>query len=224
MITSSIVQGRFQFLLATLLFLFAVTPFFDSPVLFNAVTTTITIVALASVIEKRRLFVICIAVGAISVVSAWTAQRIPAKGIGLFANVADSTFIAIVGSVILTYVFNARRITRETIAGAICVFLLIGLLWGNVFHVLQTLDPGSFSNVEEGEPANLETPPSQLSALFNYFSFVTLSTLGYGDITPLTRPAKSLAALEAILGQLYLAVLIARLVGQQVSRRESVGE
>jgi hypothetical protein len=50
---------------------------------------------------------------------------------------------------------------------------------------------------------------------FTYFSFVTLTTLGYGDITPMTRAAKNLAALEAIFGQLYLAILIARLVGQQ---------
>ena len=94
------------------------------------------------------------------------------------------------------------------IMGAICVYFLIGLIWADVFFILETLQPGSF-----------QIPPEQVGqATLDYFSYVTLTTLGYGDITPISAPARSLSLLEAMMGQLYLAVLIARLVGIHIAQ------
>jgi voltage-gated potassium channel Kch len=124
-----------------------------------------------------------------------------------------------VSGIILKIVFRAREITVETVAGAICVYLFIGIFWADVYALVEIAYPGSFSLLEGGEQQHMQIAAHRASQ-FNYFSFVTLSTLGYGDITPITRPAQGLAAMEAILGQLFLAVLIARLVGQVVVKQE----
>jgi hypothetical protein len=103
-------------------------------------------------------------------------------------------------------------VTADKIYGALCVYLLIGLTWGFMFLTLEGVQPGSFS-LGQGQPNGIAKDPATLV----YFSFVTLSTVGYGDITPLSPPARSLAFMEAIIGQIYLAVLVARLVGLHIA-------
>ena len=116
---------------------------------------------------------------------------------------------------VLKYLSEEEEITTNVIAGAICGYLLIGLMWANFFSVLEILQPGSFKTSEN---ANTEL------SYFTYYSYVTLTTLGFGDITPITSQARSLSVLEAIAGPIYLAVLVARLVGMSISqslRKES---
>lgn len=108
---------------------------------------------------------------------------------------------------VLTYVLRGVRITKDKIYGAVSVYLLIGLAWASAYTLLEVIEPGSFSN-------NVVVPSEDSSTQhdFIFFSFVTLTTLGYGDITPMTARARSLALLEAVTGVLYLAILVARLV------------
>lgn len=83
-------------------------------------------------------------------------------------------------------------------------------MWAFVYSLMESIHPGSFS-IAEG----------QINAgrsLYVYYSFVTLTTLGYGDITPMTAPANSISILEAIIGKLFLAILIARLVGIHIAQ------
>ena len=86
---------------------------------------------------------------------------------------------------------------------SVCAYFLLGLVWSSIFSILEFLQPGSFDI-----PQSLHTE----SLSFTYYSYVTLTTLGFGDITPLTAQARSLSILEAITGQMYLATLVARLV------------
>jgi hypothetical protein len=200
-----------------MLSLYAVVPFFERRLLTDLVSTAVLIFAVSSVSGKRRLLVV-FSVLAISAISAmWYAYWFPGYSIAVAANLIDLLFLILVVAAILAHVFSSRRITRETIAGAICAYLLIGAMWANVFSIVENVTPGSFAdNSIEADAASGPEPIRDQANRFTYFSFVTLTTLGYGDITPVTRPAKNLAALEAIFGQLYLAVLIARLIGQQV--------
>jgi|KBSSwiStaDraftv2_1062776.scaffolds.fasta_scaffold32380_8 hypothetical protein len=103
-------------------------------------------------------------------------------------------------------VFAPSRAIGERLFGAIVVYLLLGLIWGVVYSVLGTHSPEAFSGQPGASPG--------LSG-WVYFSFVTLTTVGYGDITPVTTGARQLAMLEALVGQLYPAVIIARLVSLQ---------
>jgi hypothetical protein len=101
------------------------------------------------------------------------------------------------------------------LVGAACIYLLSGSMWGIVYFLLSVISPESFVGITG------ETWSEQLNE-FTYHSFVTLTTLGYGDITPVAPVARTLNYLEAVLGQLYLTVLVASLVGIHIANRRSV--
>jgi hypothetical protein len=101
---------------------------------------------------------------------------------------------------------RAGPITLNRIMGALCVYLLLGVLWSLGFSLTEYLLPDAFTH-------SAGTPDDAGSA-YLYYSFVTLTTLGYGDVTPVHPAARTLAYLEAVIGQLYLAVLVASLVGR----------
>jgi len=111
---------------------------------------------------------------------------------------------------ILIFIYSQKEVSRDLIAGAAIVYLLMALAWSFIFGVVEALEPGSFSFPEN---ESISTSRS-----FLYYSFVTITTLGYGDVTPTTNLARSLCILEAVIGQLYLVVQVAWLVGVHVSQ------
>ncbi len=117
--------------------------------------------------------------------------------------VLRSALLIYTAAAILVDLFKSLRVTSDTICGAICVYLLLGLTWALLLNIVSLSFPGSFKGLD-AEPKFYD---------FVYFSFVTLTTLGYGDIVPVTPPARMLCWLEALSGQLFVAVLIARFVG-----------
>ena len=109
--------------------------------------------------------------------------------------------------VVLTLTLRAGPVTFHRIQGAVAAYLLLGLLWGHAYALVASLAPAAFS----GTLRAADGPRA-----FYYFSFVTLTTVGYGDILPVHPVARSLAMLEALTGPLYLAILVARLVSLSV--------
>jgi hypothetical protein len=107
--------------------------------------------------------------------------------------------------VVLLQTFKEGPITVHRIQGSIVVYLLISLIFGVLYHLITIADSGAFNGLKSSDRKELM-----------YFSLVTLTTVGYGDITPILPLAKSLATLEALVGQLYPAILIARLVSMQI--------
>jgi hypothetical protein len=120
----------------------------------------------------------------------------------------------------LIKIFNAKTITINTIGLALCTYILIGTVWVLFYTPVIAFDPNAFSVpiINEGDTFHTLT----------YFSYVTLTTLGYGDISPVSNLARNLAILEAVTGTLFLAVLISRLVGsysrREKERRETRGD
>ncbi len=106
------------------------------------------------------------------------------------------------------------KLSANRIVGAICVYLMLGVIWALTYALLEALIPGSFAGLTAQATSSTWSPD------WVYFSFVTLTTLGYGDILPLTSSARALAYFEAIVGQFYLAVLVAGLVGAYLSERQ----
>ncbi|MGI9535819.1 MAG: potassium channel family protein [Desulfocapsaceae bacterium] len=110
---------------------------------------------------------------------------------------------------------RSQRIDLQVIYGTLCLYLILGLFWGALYSLLHEVSPGSFAGVL------LETPKGSLLTTFNYFSMVTLTTLGYGDITPQNHAAGALCQIEAITGQFYIAVVVAWLVGNFIADRQN---
>ena len=105
-------------------------------------------------------------------------------------------------------IFSETLVTADTIQGGIAVYFLSGLLWALFYQILIYFDPEALSL-----PVHISGEISEIV----YFSFITLTTLGYGDITPVSWMARNLTLLEAVWGQIYLAVLVAHLVGLHLS-------
>jgi hypothetical protein len=160
-----------------------------------------------------------------------TALGVPAVAGGIFnaatpdspaANIVPvvlgGAFMAYLIWKILKDIFQGQRISSEQIFGAVCAYLLIGFLFASIYGFIALVDGAAFVINDElaGEIRSLDG--SRGNGVFTYFSFVTMSTLGYGDISPVSSAARSFAWIQAVAGQLYLAITIAALVGMHISR------
>lgn len=116
-------------------------------------------------------------------------------------------------SIIIAHLFKRRDVTVDTILGAIVAYLLVAVAFTLVFEIIEIQKPGSFSGIADG--AALDR--SELTNSMMYLSLVCITTMGFGDIVPISEIARPLAVLEGVFGQLYLAVMIARLVGLHIA-------
>ncbi len=132
----------------------------------------------------------------------------------LIHHVLMMVFLGFAVVVILTNIFARRAVTADDILGTICGYMLAGGCFANAFALAELLVPGSFSVAQESQVLREE---HSRTALFNYFSMVTLTTMGYGDVTPVRAPATVIATLEAVFGQFYIAIVVAQLVGLRMA-------
>jgi voltage-gated potassium channel len=110
----------------------------------------------------------------------------------------------------------AKQVSGDAVFGAVCGYLLLGIIWSLLYHAVETAAPGSFRMPSSG--GDVAARQAADSGLLSYFSFITLATVGYGDVTPATPLARTLAWTEAVAGQFYLAILVAGLVGFNVAQ------
>lgn len=132
-------------------------------------------------------------------------------------SLAAVLFIGYVILVIFRLVVRSGRVTSEKVTGAIAVYLLLGVFFAVLYGIIGAVDPGAFTGLQL-DPTGIVQEGEATS--FYYFSFVTLTTLGYGDISPLSPWARGLAWAEAVIGQIFLATTIARLVALQIAHSD----
>ena len=205
-------QANLAFFLALLILISFVLPSLgfgrDDVALYSNVGFTVMLLSgVALAWERRRLFVLVSLIGCTALVTRWLAwhrHTVRAEDLGDWCNIIA---VASIAWVLLTQIFRPGRITHYRIQGAIAVYLLFGAAWARGYDIVHRSIPNSFN----GPAQELSNP-----ATWSYFSFVTLTTVGYGDITPLHQIARTLAVGEALAGQLFLAVLIARLVAMEL--------
>lgn len=131
-------------------------------------------------------------------------------------------FFGNVGRIMLEDILQGE-VTSNRICGGVCVFILIGLCFAMLHMMVAAGDPTAYR-----DSSNLVKHGNEILSreynypLFTYFSFCTLSTVGYGDMVPVSRLARSCSMIEAMTGQLYLAILVARLVGLHIATKASV--
>ena len=129
--------------------------------------------------------------------------------LAIWSAAAETFALALLASVVLTKVLLPGTVTRHRIEGAVAAYLLLGLAWAGAYEWVALRDSTAFAGATAGAGKQ-----------WIYYSFVTLTTMGYGDILPVQPVARSLATAEALTGQLYLAILISRLVALELQSRK----
>jgi len=138
-----------------------------------------------------------------------------------FLGVAGrALFMSLVALTILFDLFRDRKVSGDTLAGAVCVYLMIAFISAYCFLLIEFMVPGSFSFTQGA--ARMQLWISREFYPFFYFSMVTMTTVGYGDMSPVTTVARTFATLEALAGQVYLTILVARLVGMHLVHQGKV--
>jgi len=205
--------GRFYLLLISISLTLALRPFLEGFIgmrlLMDIFVSAILISGLYAASHKRRLFYIGLLIAFPALAVHWLSYFVDVPSSFMVGEVFGALFFTFLVVLILHYLSKEKKITADVIAGAICGYLLIGLMWSSFYSVLEALQPGSFQ-----VPDHLSTD----SSYFTYYSYVTLTTLGFGDIIPATNQARGLSVLESITGPVYLAVLVARLIGMGISQ------
>jgi voltage-gated potassium channel len=212
-------QHRYLFLLVSLLLLLVIPPFVSDRdsghVLLAGIWSAVLLSAVWGISGNRRLFVVGIALVLPALVADWTFQVTGDRWVAICDLTAALAFIGLTTATLIRAVAGDDSAQgADAIAGAICGYLLLGVVWGLVFCLIELLQPDSFSILHRQQ---LVAGHAMLSDMLR-FSMATITTLGNGNIKPKSPPAEALTALEAITGQLYLAVLIARLVGLHAAR------
>jgi hypothetical protein len=160
-------------------------------------------------------FAIATSIGGLAIVASIVAAISPTVAVLATKAVLASAFCGFLSAVILREVLQDEAVDADTIRGAICAYLFVGVCWAGAYAFVEQLSPGSLAlPAAANGAAQGETRPETLL----YFSFVTLATLGYGDILPTTPVTRALAWMEAVFGQFYIAALVARLVGLMQTR------
>ena len=176
----------------------------------------ILISGVAAVAKHARTTVFVGSVVLISLVLRWLRLWLGGGSLATSDALSSSLFCVILAAVVLAQVFREGPITWHRIQGAVAVYLLLGLAWAFAYELVALQWPNAFA-----PPPSSVAPQDGLTSHFVYFSFVTLTTVGYGDITAVHPVARSLVTIEALIGQLFPAILIARLVSMELYYRHS---
>ena len=158
-----------------------------------------------------RLFPIAIGLAAAGIVLSILTAATPGDSYALSSFTTAALFIVIAVWCIGSQVLTGREISADRVIGAVTLYLLFGVLWAIAYAVIEQIHFGSFTGITEPVVHGW-------SSDWLYFSFVTMTTLGYGDITPVTATARTVAYMQAVFGQLYITILVAGLVGAYIAK------
>ena len=222
---STLVGTRYGALLLVLLLQLGLFSFLDQ---YGAIRWILDLSILAlvgsvlhAVSGRPWLRVFVIVVGVASMLLSATSREL---GVGFAFSggaLSRALLFGVVIGVIFGDILKRREVDMDAVFGACCVYLLMGLAWESIYTWVEWGIPGSFA-LPEGMP---ETEGIRGTATTRadliYFSLITMTTIGYGDIAPKSPPARIFAALQGLLAQLYLAIIIARMVGMELASRRS---
>ncbi len=217
---------KYEMLLSAQLLLSFISPLFSqTPYARPVIDLGITIVfgtAIIVIASTRRHLIIGLLLMVPTLILTWGVKLYHVEQLELIALVGSVFFFGYIAWLILMDIFRADMVTLDIIAAGISVYLFFGNICGFIYAIIGHLDPDAF-NVPAATADYLGNDIANIGSAM-YFSFVTLTTLGYGDITPVNDFARSLAFLEAAMGQIYLTVLIASLVGIHISSSSKGGK
>ena len=216
------VRTNFNYLLVSLLVFLLAVPVADDLGIKNpavvkaAVFTTILVIGMGSLKGAGRTY----AAGMFFVIAGIVFNILATRFESLIFQLGS--LAALIGFLLVAIWHTGRQVifgvevSANRIVGVICVYLLLGVIWALAYSIVELMSPGSFAGFEAWSDRGWDSE-------WLYFSFVTMTTLGYGDLLPISATARVLAYLQAVFGQFYIAILVAGLVGVFIARREPHG-
>jgi amino acid transporter len=221
---------RHSAFLAAIVAAFAVRPLIGdggaAPIVFSVALLAMLLMALLTIrvedligdrdallAQRRKLSIVAYVLAIPAVAERLLFVFLPSSRLLLAGSISWTLFIGFVTWCQLRSVLRQREVTAETISNAVSIYLLLGLTWGLLYAVIFQFQPHAFNFGASSPPSHGDVFP-----VFAYLSLATISTIGFGDITPVTLQARYAAVAEGITGQFYMALLVARLVAMQMSR------
>jgi len=212
-------NNRFLVLLISLVLFFVCFPIVEHSIIatliLNLFFMLIIFSGILAISDTRRPFRTSLSLAFLSVVFRWTHYFYQLDLWLILEHSTNILFWTYITVHLLKFILHQHIITAELIYAALAVYFIFGLAWASIYQVIEISNPASFSI------SNADSTKQNFIFQMWYFSMVTLTTLGYGDIAPVTMTARVFVVLEAIMGQFYLAVLIANLVGRRIAQEKS---
>ncbi|MFV2067983.1 MAG: potassium channel family protein, partial [Pirellulales bacterium] len=190
-----------------------------SHITITAFLAIVMITAGLAITRGRKTFGVAILLALPAIILQGLPQDVSTRTATMAEYILSLLFLSYVMALILTRIFRSEQVSFDTISASLCVYLLLGIAWAIAYSLLDIWEPGQSFRFGLGneDAEGLMRFGGDRSIFPIYYSFVTMTTLGYGDILPNSPSARMLSSLEAVMGQLYLIVLVARLVGIHIA-------
>ena len=206
-------KNRFTLLFISLLALIVVPSFMQLPFLqnlFNVICLSLVFITSAeAVVSRRKVFFVILSFIAVLIFFKWLKFIIPVSDIvSLIAESLILLFLIYIISRLVKKLFKSKEVTVDIIIMAISIYLLLGIVGGSIAAILNTFYTDAYA---------ISSSIADHDIVFNYYSFVTMTTTGYGDVVPIRPETQSFAVLLSLTGQFYMTVTIAILVGKFIS-------
>ena len=208
--------GLLIFFLGYLIFLFSLSDFSFGRLVARLLFSLIIIAGVVTTFKQRWLHGFAIVLAVVILALTWVEEIRPGVTLTILNAGLSLIYLGFLLAAVGVQVFGEGPVTGHRIRGAIVVYLLLGGIWALLYQVLALTIPQAFRL-----PEGLVGDSDALQRLLTYFSFITLTTTGYGDITPVHPVARLLTMFEALVGQLYPAIILARLVSLAVMRQKA---
>lgn len=217
--------GNFSYLLGSLLALLIGASFTGtdrvSVTIFCLLFSVVLLTAVVSACHRHKTLSVGIALVIAMLSLNATGYLFESQSVFIVHNVLVIAFFTFASYHVLCAVLYDREVTLDTIVGAVCLYLLAGLVWTYLYSTVLLLDTSAFRMQTVTEATGASPFGNVGFQALVYLSFVTMTTLGYGDITPVSNPARTACFLQAVFGQFFLAVLVARLVALYIAAATS---
>ena len=208
-------RHRFGILFALLISTLLIPPYFQaSPwidTLWSGLFTCVLLWALYSIAGTQRIMLLAALVLIPTLASTWLIEDSHERSLAYIDNITNIIYFGLICFFLSKYILTSGKATLEVIFAAMCLYIMLAVLWAAIYTNLELYYVGAFSfNGQLSTQAGIDS--ATLFRQMIYFSFVTISTLGYGDVLPVHRVAQNWAAVETMIGQFYIAIILARLV------------
>ncbi len=219
-------SGKFVYLLLSLLFLMILIPMlYPYPlgqIALNVLLIITMLLSLYTISQKRKLVIGALLIAVLTFITMVYSHLTRSSPVAFASLCLGFAFFMFTTVTILIQIFKEEEVTVDEIAAAISTYLLIGMSGAFLFGIIDYLIPGSIVSTTPVAPIlSMHGGDLPYFADYIYFSFTSLTTLGFGDLVPASPIARTFSYLEAVIGQIYLTVLVARLVGLHISRQRN---